>query len=249
MRVSLCVNYHSEGLLARKSALSALKVKEFALQMGIQVELVAVIDRPDVLTKTTIEQVPFVWDKVIYPDCGDLGQARNIATDQLESEFVSFLDGDDLCGMKWLVECWNFWINEGLNEAILHPEYVYYFDERDFTSDHAMEWRRSFWFRQVSTSSSEFQAKALGWNNVFTSNNFTSRNTLKQNPLPSKCVKHGYGVEDWSWNYTTYSSGIEHLVVPNTVHLVRVSDSESLSSQNTKLHLLPDLDKHWEFLH
>ena len=249
MTVSLCVNFHSEGHLAHKSSISAELVAKRARVDGVDTQLVAILDRADTTTARSVENSGVAWDDVMKLNSGDLGEARNIAARSLRSEFVSFLDGDDLCGENWIAESFSFWKSENLAQAILHPEYVYYFHENDYETPPVLTELKSFWFRHVNTEPSSVQQVALSWNNTFTSNSFGLRRTFVDNPFIRRCLDHGFGIEDWSWNQRTSRDGISHMVVPRTVHLVRVTGGTSLGSLNFQNGLLPDFDNHWERLH
>ncbi len=249
MQASICVNYHSEGPLARKSAKSARRVVDYARVRGISAQLVAVLDRPDDITMNYVTDAGVDWDEILVTDFGDLGKARNFATQSLSSDFLSFLDGDDLCGETWLFDALTFWESNNLETGILHPEFVYYFDERDYDVDPASGRKASFWFRHLSSTAETFDEAALFWNNVYTSNNLAPRELLLEYPLIARCVQHQIGVEDWQWNQKTLAAGISHLAVPGTVHLVRVTAAESLSGANSRLGLLPDFGDHWKSAH
>ena len=42
----------------------------------------------------------------------------------------------------------------------------------------------------------------------------------------------GFGFEDWHWNCETLARKFKHIVVPKTVHYVRLKSSGSLNSSN-----------------
>jgi hypothetical protein len=249
MSVSLCVNYHTEGYLALKSALSAQKVVNFARSNGIDARLVAILDNSDDLTTEMVTESNVKWDEIISLHEGDLGEARNIAAKTLSTKFVSFLDGDDLCGKEWLTKSANHWTRYQVENAVLHPEFVFYFDERDYDSPLKLRAMKSFWFKHVETADEEFVGEALNWNNVYTSNFFSLREFLVDNPLPKKCEQHGFGVEDWTWNQRTVLQGVPHQIVQGALHLVRVTGLESLGLSNFRKGLLPDFENHWITMH
>jgi glycosyltransferase involved in cell wall biosynthesis len=180
---------------------------------------------------------------------GDLGASRNFAAKNLHTDYIAFLDGDDLCGKDWVLASVEHWQSKGLTQAVLHPEYIYYFDESDFNNTPEIAKLKSFWFRHVPSDSYEFDPRVLFWQNIYTSNFFTSREFLVNNPLLKKCVEHGFGIEDWAWNHRTILDGIAHQVVEGTVHMVRTTGKETLNASNLRMGLLPDLDNHWGWMH
>jgi len=249
MSVSLCVNFHSEGNLAHKSALSAERVANCARSRGVEVQLVSVLDKADPKTINAVRSSGVLWDQVISLEEGDLGVSRNISANTLDTDFIAFLDGDDLCGKDWILAAVDHWTSRGLTQAVLHPEYVYYFDEGDFDSPPEIAKLKSYWFKHVSSDFRDSIPDSLYWQNVYTSNFFTSRDFLVRNPLPKRCIDHGFGYEDWTWNLETLLKGVSHEVVEGTVHLVRITGRETLNLSNSRLGLLPDLDNHWALLH
>lgn len=74
---------------------------------GINVELIAVFDRPDQDTIEVFKETPlkaFEQIKTTTIDVGSLGLARNAGIDLAEGEFVWTADGDDLVSRNSIVE-------------------------------------------------------------------------------------------------------------------------------------------------
>jgi glycosyltransferase involved in cell wall biosynthesis len=221
----------------------------FARSNDIDARLVAILDNADDATTEMVKESDVKWDDIISLHEGDLGEVRNVAARRLSTKFISFLDGDDLCGKEWLTRSVDHWTRDQVENAVLHPEFVYYFDERDYSSHPEINHMRSFWFKHVGTSARGFIPEALYWNNIYTSNTFLLREFLVDNPLPKKCEQHGFGVEDWTWHQRTVLQGIPHQIVEGAVHLVRVTGAESLGSSNFRKGLLPDFEDHWKTMH
>ena len=70
---------------------------------------------------------------------------------------------------------------------------------------------------------------------------FAHRSVHEKYPYVAIDKQTGFGVEDWSWNIETSWKGLRHLVVDDTVHLIRVKQHGSLGMQNTAEGLLPQL--------
>lgn len=248
MDVALCINFHGEGVVARRSARSGFLAVQAARESGADAGLVAVLDRADETTRHHVLSCGVEWDRVIETDCGDLGEARNEAARGLDTQYLSFGDGDDLTGVDWLIEAHRTALQQVDDNFVLHPEYVYYFAEWDFATQSPnaspSPGTASFFLRHEASTSADFDPRNLRFNNLFTSNAFVARSFLIRNPLPARCLAHGFGVEDWTWNALTVWAGVRHLVIPDTVHLVRLKKSGSLGAQNASLGLLPDLVAH-----
>jgi hypothetical protein len=86
-----------------------------------------------------------------------------------------------------------------------------------------------------------FNRDVLFLNNIWTANVVASRNLHLRYPYAAVDRSRGFGVEDWSWNLQTLWAGIPHLVVADTVHIIRVKDTGSLGQQNAAEGLLPHL--------
>jgi hypothetical protein len=248
VEAALCINFHQEGLVAYRSSVSASVAVQSAKEAGIPTALVAVLDRPDSRTRRIVLESGVAWDEILETDYGDLGGARNAAVDAVDARFISFGDGDDLTGADWVVEAYKYGAQQADDNFVLHPEYVYYFAEWDFdvhsVAAQPSSSASSFFLRHKSSVDPTFDDRLFWFNNLYTSNALAPRSLLVKRPLPERCLEHGFGVEDWTWNAWTTWTGIRHLVVEDTVHLVRLKRSGSLGAENLRLGLLPDLQGH-----
>lgn len=243
--LTLVLNFHAEGHLAKVSTASAAMAVQRAKRGGNQVRLIAVMDRPDELTRSVVESHGSIWDGILECDFGDLGLARNFAVDSVATPWLCFMDGDDLCGDEWLVKACLVAETEDCSRAFLHPEWIFYFNESDLLNQSQTATPRpgakSFYMRQVSSTEPHFDANVLRFNNVYTSNQLGMISLYKGFPFRSVDHVRGFGVEDWTWNATGLAMGVRHLVVPETVHLVRVREIDSLGKANARANLLPEL--------
>ena len=97
-----------------------------------------------------------------------------------------------------------------------------------------------------SSEAPAFKRDVLFLNNVWTANVFARRAVHTRFPYAAVDKASGFGVEDWSWNIQTLWRGIPHLIVPDTVHLIKIKDAGSLGRQNVVQGLLPWLpDDAW----
>ena len=250
--ITVVAIFHREGNLALSAIASLIDMVASARASDLAVETIAVLDKADELTRTLVTtQGESIWNDVKHVNFGDLGLSRNAGTQASNGRYLSFLDGDDLWGAEWLLASY-FSATNGPSQAIWHPEFIYYFDESDFQSHSVSETphfkTRSFVMRHQSSRSQSFDRRALLLENVWTANVFAARDLYIQFPYPAEDRGRGFGVEDWSWNIASEWHGIPHLIVRDTVHLIRVKQDNSLGKQITSEGKLPYLPEAQEGL-
>lgn len=84
-------------------------------------------------------------------------------------------------------------------------------------------------------------ANVIRFENLWSANVLARRALYEKFPYKKSERRKGLGVEDWSWNIETVAAGVEHDIVEETVHLIRVKDTGSLGVQNATEGLLPFL--------
>lgn len=200
-----------------------------AEKMGIACSVLVVLDRP------TPESRHFFMNfadgraqmRVLEVACGDPGLSRNHGVRHALSEYVFFLDADDLIGESWLARGVGTLIQAG-GKCIAHTEYCVVFDS---------SW--SFW-KKHSSSCEAFDASALVENNCWDIGCGASRELLLRYPFHPTAPSSGFGYEDWHLYCQTLADGIEHRVVPKTVYFARRKRGRSqLATSNAAHHLLP----------
>ncbi len=244
--ITVTVIMHREGALALPALSSMRDLVERAGNAGLNVQTQAVLDRPDDLTRHMVAARGGWLDAVQEVSVGDLGLARNAGVASARGKFLAFLDGDDLWGEDWLACAHRMATEAGApTEAIWHPQALYYFVESDFrpysvgTIPHGPA--QSGHMFHNSSNALGFNRDILFLENTWSANVLTLRDIHLRFPYSPVDRIRGFGIEDWSWNMETLWAGIPHLVVPETVHLIRVKETGSLGRQNSAEGLLPYL--------
>ncbi len=245
--ISAIAVFHHEGPLALPALASMARAVSVAREAGLAVEALAFLDRPDRLTRKALDSAGAWLDRIDEVDFGDLGSVRNAGAEMASGEFLAFLDGDDLWGEQWLSSAWNSAsAHPSPGESVWHPEYLLLFDADDLAlppapGGVANPAQKSLWFHHGSCYAPGFDARVLLFENIWSANVFASRRLHLAHPYLRVDAEGGFGIEDWSWNAETLAAGVAHLVVNDTVHLIRMRPDGSLNLLNQARGLLPVL--------
>lgn len=243
--ITAIINFHAEGVYADAAIRSFELMCKDAQAQGLGVERIAVADRIDKLTATIIRDHAEVFDKIESVNFGDLGESRNHGVELASGKYVALFDGDDMWGKSWLHRAQRE-VSRNRRDVIAHPEWLYYFSDEDFSRTSLYEkpadGSKSFFMKHIGSKSSGFDVSAIMFNNVYSSNAFAKRALLRRFPYVKVDETKGLGVEDWYWNATTLRHGVEHVAVPDSVHVIRVkSSASSLGVRNATGGILPPL--------
>lgn len=208
--ITAVINGHNEGMLALASLRSLLKCIKAAESSGIKIEVVAVLDNADPVTKEVFEEFSSCRTdfSVLSVRFGDPGFARNAAAAAAEGKWVAFLDADDLWGSDWLLETFKA-AEADQRQVVWHPEVNVYFG----VNPHL--------FIHIDMDNSQFNIAGLAFQNMWTALAFVSRDFLRTVPYTGTNIKEFIGYEDWSWNVDVISKGAIHKTVPGTAHAIR----------------------------
>lgn len=224
---SVCciVNGHREGSLLVSTMKSVLQNYHNAKAHGYDVSILLVLDNPDQLTREVADKLdgPFSRIEVSF---GDPSLARNHAVSLASSEFVSFIDGDDIWSSTWILKALNFESNNR-GDHILHPEINYY-----FSTEHGIG--KDLISLHPSSLDSHFDKFVLASHNLWTALGFGKTEIYRQVGFPRNNMELGLGYEDWSFNVAVLADGVEHLVVPETTHFIREKASASVMRSHGK---------------
>ena len=235
--ITATVIFHSEGLYAIPALASLGDLVQVARAAGVAVETQIILDRPDELTSHIVAVRGQGIDMVKQVSFGDLGLSRNAGTELAHGRFLSFLDGDDLWGERWLLAAFAAASGSAApHQVIWHPQYLYVFSEPEFDRMPGVGARL-----MQSSDTPGFNPAMIVFANLWSANAFAARDIYLRFPYRGVDHNRGLGIEDWSWNLETLWAGVQHCVVPDTVHLIRRKGEQSLDRQNSASQLLPYL--------
>ena len=207
--ISAIITAHREGAVAVTALRSYLACVAHAERIGLRVQKIAVLDRPDSATRAAFADFATApTDAVIEVDYGDQGLSRNRGVDCASGRAVAFLDGDDLWSSNWLDSAWTMFTALG-RKSIIHPEFSLYFG----ISRNVL----------ITTDQTDplFDLEFLRFGNCFDALCLADRETHLRFPYCVRDMKRGYAYEDWHWNCVTIEAGFSHRVARGTIHFKR----------------------------
>lgn len=229
--VTCVVNGHKEGKILAEAISSVLASANIAMEMGYSVETIVVLDSCDEATRSTAESFG-AQVQIHETTYSDLGLARNYAVSKSQGDLVAFLDGDDLWSVGWLASAINLATqlkSREISNFVLHPEVNLYFTKEFGLAE--FEGRR-----QSDSVKQRLDLNNLALQNLWTALCVAPRTLFVSTPYLSHNYTLGLGFEDWDFNIRSLANGVEHYVVPESVHFIRVSqDTMRLKSSREKL--------------
>ena len=208
--IAAVVTIHREGRSAIPSLVSAWRAVEHARNAGIGAQLVVVLDDPDADSVTTANEWAHRGARIMPVEVRDPGEARNAAARALNTEWISFLDADDLWGESWLTRAHSAAAHTSDPTALYvwHPSVNVMFGASRSLLHH------------IDSTDAGFSLARLRLDNAWTVLAFVRREHLLAVPHPRIRLHAGFGFEDWSWNIEVLRRGGRHRVVEDTVHAI-----------------------------
>lgn len=212
--VSIILNAYDEGRGMQPTVRSLALAMGRALDEGLSVELIIILDGSDQLTAKYVDQnipalissqIPLTFRQV---DFLDLSQSRNYGISLAKGKYIGAVDADDLFSQN-LITASVATIKKYDRPVVVHPEYVLSFGGHN-----------EIYHTQNSTDK-EFDKASLVEYNYWSSLSFTVRELREKYPYKATNKNEGFGPEDWQWNADTLGAGIDHVVAPRTVLFYR----------------------------
>ncbi|MCL2542643.1 MAG: glycosyltransferase family 2 protein [Nocardioidaceae bacterium] len=205
--IAAVITAHNEGDLAKVSMRSLQEAVAQARAAGLTVEVLAVLDNPDDETVAAFEDVP-AGVRVERVSFADQGHVRNHAVSVTDSDYLAFLDGDDLWTENWLVDAFDV-CGRDPGRVIAHPEVNWFFGHQ-----------HNLYFL-ADQDDPEFDPAFARIANPWDALCMAPRSAHADHPYADRAVADGYAYEDWHWNLETLVAGYRHLVAPQTIHFKR----------------------------
>ncbi len=224
MDVAAVVNLHREGTTAAPSLISAWRAIENARAHGHSARLVLALDRSDEATEGLAKEWEDRGAHLVSCNEGDLGAARNAAVQEVDADWIAFLDADDLWSENWLTAAAEVasQLPRRPGPDVLHPAVNVIFGDHHSLLHHRASDDPSFsWAR-------------FRLHNAWTALSVARRSDLLELPYPRNVLVEGFGFEDWSWNMAVLDAGGRHHVVRDTCHFIRRVTAGSLLTSSAE---------------
>ena len=215
--LSIVLNLHREGALAEKT-IENLKNILAQPHEWEDVEIIAVLDNPDTITKNIVQEHSSLFSKIEKVNYKDPGESRNHGIDISNNNFIVFADGDDYCSHNMLQALYDrFFEHYGYlkntntlldlkdNEHIaVFPEYLVEFPNL---------------FRMQYVDSNDYIIKNHRFMHCYIGKIAAHKSLLKKFKIRKNIFSYGY--EDWDYNNVLLSKGVQYKVSTYTLYYRR----------------------------
>lgn len=215
--------------------MSALRAISTASDSGYSTEIIAVLDKPNALTREVVSGMLTNVGRIVELEFGDVGRARNEGIREASGDFIALLDADDLWGPNWLLEALRC-AEQRSDPIVWHPEVNIYIG----SSNHILHHK--------DMENSAFEPTSLMLENRWTALSFARRELYLSNPYPVSDIVQGIGFEDWAWNMNVITNGALHKVVPGTGHIIRRKRVASLSGATVRANGVPPFTEYINYI-
>lgn len=233
--VAIVVTGHREGALAHRTFRALARAIDTAIEAGVRVEVVGVLDTADDATVEIFEDalgeqgvvgslVPARTVKVTH---GDPGASRNHGVSETRAAWVCVLDADNLPSGSWIRDAFRTATAYG-GACVVHAENLVIFQGR---------WEM---WPQLPTDHPGFRAENFFDRNFWDTFCLAAREVFEQIPYAPTARHSGFGPEDWHWAMETTQSQVPHLAAADTALFYRVKSTGSVQvGHDTERSLLP----------
>lgn len=230
--LSLVVTVHNETLVSGPTMRAAEMSITYAEQNGFNIERIIAFDAATDECIQYFSQSAFDhWKKVQLSE-GDLGRARNVIGRKISSNWIAFLDADDLFSENWLAEGCAILReaeDEGL-KVIVHPELNWLFD-----ADKSI-------FVKPDQDDKLFLPHYFAMYNYYDSLCIAPVEAQLKIPYIHRDIKNGFSFQDWQWSIETMDAGWKHVVARDTIIFKRRRDSSLVTESSNRKAILRSLE-------
>ena len=216
--IGVALTAHAEAELFRKSWASLLKAVARARRHGLKVQISVCLDSPDQGTQEIVSELTKQSPdtQLCRVDFRDASRSRNRSIAACNADYIAVLDGDDLICESWLIEAYTLASKPNGQRTIFHPELSLFFGPNEHL------------IRHISLRADEkYRAGLFLDYNPWTALSFGAAELYEKHPYKSALISTGFAFEDWTWNAEIHTSGLDHLVVPKTLHFIRLKPAGS----------------------
>jgi hypothetical protein len=219
-QLSVLVVAHAEGRLLHACVTAWDRASAVATEAGLTVERLLVLSAPDVATVDWVREIaPAGWQVLSSPS-DDVAAARNLGVQRSRGRNIAVMDGGDLPCADWLVRAQA--ADDEAGVAVWHPELAIQFGAA------VAEGRVLFHPDAVAFG---YDYAALFDANPYAGGVFARRSVFETVPYPEADAARGFALPDWHWACAIVAAGIDHRIVVESWHYVRLHGSRGATAR------------------
>jgi glycosyltransferase involved in cell wall biosynthesis len=207
--VTLIITAHNEGNLLAKTVESCRRALAESANFASTSEIIIILDRANEKTTTLSDYLleKNIVDSVYKTNFGDPGHARNFGVNKATTEFVTFVDGDDLINGRY--------IRQMMMRSRLLGENVFLRPRIVVTFGNEKAFLLQFDSRLISNN------EVMLYSNPWAMPVFGRKRDFLRHPFVGDEKANGFSHEDWEWNLLILDVGGEFRVVEDATYFAR----------------------------
>jgi len=217
---TVILNLHKEGLFLKRTLLSLDVAVKHAADAGLNIQLVAILDRADETTRKVMVQhdaYPYASVSILEVNNGSLGLSRNDGIEAATGEYIITADGDDLISQNYILDTITT-ASSGPQECLYFPEFLFAFGNNYHIS--------------VYRPLHDATPLALFDMHPFTSRVCAHKSVFARFKYDDLRLTKGYAFEDWHYNANAVANGLDIRIVPGTILFYRQRTNSLLQQAN-----------------